>query len=176
MAFKLDKPAEGLTGALNLKVLGQSPPVFGDTLLPTYEARDYYLAREIVSKTIAVGPAALAAFTVLTINVPAGKCWHLWQISLGLGTGVVPAAQIYDLACFFKRAQQAIPIGVAALLLDTANLPSLVGSQTFVSASRTFETPVILYGGDNVQGYNQIAVPAVGASLRLTVAVTETDY
>lgn len=173
--MKLDKPADGLLGALNLKVFGRNPPDFAEQVVPTYDVRDYYLARQVTSFT-ATANGPLAAFTVQTITVPAGKCWHVYQIGLGIGTGVVPAAQMYDAQFFARRAQQPLPIGLGQILIDSANLPSLVGASTFLGRSVTFNPPLLLYGGDTVQAYNQIAIPAAGSSIRVTVAAAETDF
>jgi len=79
---QLQKPALGLLGALQLKIGGLLPALFGGTIVPTIDVYDQYLAQgelKVVQNTV---PISLVNTTsALRTTVPNGKAWRV----LGVG-------------------------------------------------------------------------------------------
>src|SRR5262245_52030444 len=93
MPVPLQKGPLGLLGAFALKVLGQNPTAFGDTVVPVADVYDQYLATsELVmvrlQPTIAIGASSATA----TFPVPPGKVWRLIAASIGSTLNAADAA------------------------------------------------------------------------------------
>lgn len=75
--MRLQKVPVGLLGALELKTEGHNPGAFGDTLVPTFEAADFYglpNVRLVAATTLNVNTVASVAGA---ITVPVGEVWRL---------------------------------------------------------------------------------------------------
>lgn len=90
--MKLQKAPNGLLGAFELKVGGQNPPDFGETVVPTYDVADHYLALnqrvERVQQTIA-NPNT---FGSAQMRVPQGQAWFVLAVSFAAVLDAADAA------------------------------------------------------------------------------------
>lgn len=79
MTSPLQKAAHALLGAFNLKVLGQNPDRFGDTVTPVVDIYDQYLVNELlrVSTTVTIAGGSGVTSLVGSPTVPQGFSWRV---------------------------------------------------------------------------------------------------
>jgi hypothetical protein len=78
---QLQKGPLALLGAFALKVGGRNPPAFGDTITPTIDVYDQYIATSELQVKNVVLATALSTFNQALMPVPAGKAWRVLAAS-----------------------------------------------------------------------------------------------
>lgn len=88
----LQKSPQGLLSAFDLKVGGQNPDHFGDTVSPAIDVLDFYGAPnlEFALTTVAIGIGIATA--TLSLTVPNGKIWNVKGIGPSLALGAADVA------------------------------------------------------------------------------------
>lgn len=95
MIAPLHKAPHGVLGAFDLKVLGQNPDKFGDTLIPTSDVLDFYLARNL-DVFGPIGTITNPATSALAGEaVPQGECWRVFAVHAQAAVLNADAANVY---------------------------------------------------------------------------------
>lgn len=114
--MKLQKSPIGLLGAFALKVLGRAPDKFGDTVLPTVDVFDLYLAKselkgvQTAAFVINIGGSIVNSPDLV---VPNGKVWRVLALS------TFTTLNIADTALVFSSWFMAISPTVVTIALDS---------------------------------------------------------
>lgn len=166
MPFPLVKHPRGLLGAFEMKTLGQAPPQFGDTVLPTTDVTELYIPQlKIVQKDITCTNPAV--FAEDTWDVPAGKVWRWWGVAL---TGTLAAADTaLTVQTIFSVNDGSNQIALQAMAGTGGTNPSLKRS-----GANWRPTPLFLPAGYGVYaGFFLSAAPAVAFTMTFSVAYHE---
>lgn len=145
--MQLQKSPIGLLGAFALKVLGRNPQAFGDTITPTVDVYDQYLAQGELKISTLSSNVNLATFNARSFTVPAGKAWRL----IGLGGNYTPNAA--DVAVLGKLSGAITSPDSAPLAFITGSsgggLAVAVGAAG-VNFGQAFRPPIFLPSGWSV--------------------------
>lgn len=91
--MQLQKGPIGLLGAFALKVLGRNPPQFGDSVTPTVEVMDQYLASGELDVQTTGNFDVAGTSNNAQLVVPTGKVWRVLCAGITVTTN---AADIVD--------------------------------------------------------------------------------
>jgi len=141
---QLQKGPLGLLGAFALKVGGQNPTGFGDSVVPVAEVMDHYLATSELNSVVVNGLGGLVASVTRAFVVPAGKVWRV------IGAGMQVGLNAADVAL-----KSNITIGISS---PNGGLPGTIvlggtdqGGAVFRSSGIVFRPPLFLPSGWSVQ-------------------------
>lgn len=129
MTSILQKACIALAGALDLKVGGRNPDKFGDTVLPTVEVFDQYLAGEELQRasTAAFNLAIAATNAAANLSVPPGKAWRVLGAGLASNVNVADAALLFDCVISVNQPGLTPPVVIFAQTMNGSTLSRLGG-------------------------------------------------
>jgi hypothetical protein len=96
MDSPLQKPAQSLLAAFDLKVLGQNPTLFSDTVSPTVDVYDQYLANQL---QVVTGTDDLAIGTrdaEVLLTVPIGYAYRINAVSIAIDVATADVAFTFN--------------------------------------------------------------------------------
>jgi hypothetical protein len=168
--MQLQKGPLGLLGAFALKVLGQNPPNFGDTVIPIADVYDQYLATSELQIQRAAMATALATFTSTSFTVPAGKVWRLIAASMAGANNAADAALVStDLIGLLSPNSTVFSVNIAQGALQT-------GAAVIRGVAVTLRPPIFLPSGWSISfGRSQSAAVTVTANVQVGCMYQEFD-
>lgn len=173
--MKLMKAPQGLMGAFELKVAGQNPQEFGNTLLPVTDMTDFYLllnVKEQVDDSQAVTAPGVTAASIFT--VPNGKLWRL----LNYCSSITLAAGDAALTGIMEASLSSPAGGPAGVFLEGGNMNRNGVTNLRLSFGRLVPWPLLMPPGWSVtirSNTNTAPISAGTAAVHAAILVQEFD-